>query len=203
MLTTAGPLVSVWPFSFLPCPAAALTLLQAGVADNVLPQSAQLSINFRLLPGTPVPDTLAHVHRWLGRDEAHANVTLQPTGFLPSTVTDSQGAAFRLITAAIQEGWRFSQAAGVRFEGTGVPVLPYLMPGGTDSKHYQNLTDNIVRFCPYSLGREGLKSIHGTNEKLAVADFQRLLCTYRAGLRLAGEGRSSQQPATATATAAE
>lgn len=165
------------------------------MADNVLPQAAQLSVNFRLLPGTPVSDPLAHVQRWLGPNAAHANVTLRPTGFLPSAVTDSKGPAFRLITAAIQEGWRFSGVAGPQLEGSGVPVLPYLMPGGTDSKHYQNLTDSIVRFCPYSLTQQELRGVHGTNERLAVADFQRLLCTYRAGLRLAGEGKMGRQAA--------
>ena len=178
--------------------AAALTSLAAGVADNVLPQAAQLSINFRLLPGTPVSDPVNHVLRWLGPNAAHANVTLKPTGFLPSTVTDCQGPAFRMITAAIQEGWKFSEAAGKQLEGSGVPVLPYLMPGGTDSKHYQNLTDSIVRFCPYSVSPQELQGVHGTNERIAVPDFLRLLCTSRAGLRLAGEGGMGKRAATAS-----
>lgn len=184
-----------------PACAAAVTKLQAGVAENVLPQTAQLSVNFRLLPGTPVADTLGHIHSWLGPNAVHANVTLGPTCFAPSTVTDSNGPAFELVTKAIQEGWKFSKAAGAKHEGVGVPVLPYLMPGGTDSKHCQNLTSAVLRFCPYSLTREQMKGVHGTNERILVADFGRLLCTYRAGLRLAGGGvHSSRQAATATAT---
>jgi carboxypeptidase PM20D1 len=161
-------------------------MLRAGVAENVLPQTAELSINFRLLPATPATDALAHVQRWLGDNAVHANVTLGPTSFAPSVVSDSTGPAFKLITAAVQEGWKYSEATGVQNEGRGVPVLPYLLPGGTDSKHYQNLTRTIMRFCPFSLTREGLRGVHGTNERISVADFVRLLCTYRAGLRLAG-----------------
>jgi len=168
--------------------AAALTLLQAGVADNVLPQTAQLSINFRLLPGTPVSDTLAHVRRWLGANAAHANISLGPTACAPSSVTDHKGLPFQLVKQAIQETWRFSKNTGAGYAGSGVPVLPFLMPGGTDSKHYQNLTDSILRFCPYSLSQQAISTIHGTDEKISLRDFERLLCTYRAGLRLAGGG---------------
>lgn len=168
-------------------PAAAMTKLQAGVAANVLPQTAEVSINFRLLPSTIIPITLEYVQGWLGANAAHANVTLGVSAFASSKVADSTGPAFKLITQAIQEGWKFSKAAGAKLEGTGVPVLPYLMPGGTDSKHYQNLTDTILRFCPFSVTPEDLATVHGTNEKIHVTDYGRALCTYRAGLRLAGD----------------
>lgn len=167
---------------------AAVTVLRAGVAENVLPQTAELSVNFRLLPGTPVNQTLSLLRSWLGSNAQHANITLGPTDFAPSAVTDDKGPAFQLVTQAIQEGWKFSAAAGKAQEGAGVPVLPFLMPGGTDSKHFLNLTRAILRVCPYSLSQEEMKGVHGTNERIRVADFGRLLCTYRAGLRLAGDG---------------
>lgn len=167
--------------------AAAVTMLRSGVAANVLPQTADVFINFRLLPSTPIAKTLEYVQQWLGPNAAHAQVTLGTSAFASSKVANSSGPAFKLLSQAIQEGWKFSAAAGQGLEGQGVPVLPYLMPGGTDSKHYQNLTDTILRFCPFSVTPEELDTVHATNEKIRVADYARALCTYRAGLRLAGD----------------
>jgi acetylornithine deacetylase/succinyl-diaminopimelate desuccinylase-like protein len=113
---------------------AAVTSLAAGVADNMLPQTCNVSINFRLLPGTPRNATIQHVLRWLGPD-AHANISLVDAASAPSRVTDHKGLAFRLAQAAIQRTWRFADGSGEL-----LPVLPFLMPGGTDSKWYQNLT---------------------------------------------------------------
>jgi acetylornithine deacetylase/succinyl-diaminopimelate desuccinylase-like protein len=69
-----------------------------------------------------------------------------------------------------------------------LPVIPYLLCGGTDSKWYANLTRNIVRFAPFSVNRRAgdLKRVHGTDERLSVGDFVRMLCTFKAGMKMAG-----------------
>jgi hypothetical protein len=68
------------------------------------------------------------------------------------------------------------------------------MSGGTDSKHYRHLTNATLRFCPYSqnAAKDDAHRVHGTNERLSVDDFGRALCTYRAGLRLAGAARAGE-----------
>lgn len=67
------------------------------------------------------------------------------------------------------------------------------MSGGTDSKHYSHLTSAILRFCPYALGNEDVHRVHGTNERLSIEDFGRLLCTYKAGLQLAAARRPGEE----------
>jgi acetylornithine deacetylase/succinyl-diaminopimelate desuccinylase-like protein len=46
---------------------AAVTRACAGVADNVLPQSGSVTINFRLLPGDTPETALQLTRGWLGR----------------------------------------------------------------------------------------------------------------------------------------
>jgi hypothetical protein len=86
-----------------------------------------------------------------------------------------------------------------------LPVIPYLLCGGTDSKWYANLTSNIVRFAPFSVNRRAgdLKRVHGTDERLSVGDFGRMLCTFTAGMRMAGMHMDlgSETPADAAAAA--
>jgi carboxypeptidase PM20D1 len=175
-----------------------VTLVAAGVADNVLPQTAEVSLNFRLLPGAPPNTTLQYVRGWLGPDAAHANISLVETGMPPSEVTDARSEGFQVLKAAIQAVWRLQDgASGSR----PVPVLPYLMPGGTDSKHYTRLgaARSILRFSPLFLAPEDLSLVHGTNERIAVDDFVRLLCTYKAGLRLAGDAAGSSSSSSSVA----
>jgi acetylornithine deacetylase/succinyl-diaminopimelate desuccinylase-like protein len=85
-----------------------------------------------------------------------------------------------------------------------LPVIPYLLCGGTDSKWYANLTSNIIRFAPFSVNRRAgdVKRVHGTDERLSVGDFGRMLCTFRAGMRLAGMHMHLGSAAAAAAAAA-
>lgn len=63
-----------------------------------------------------------------------------------------------------------------------IPVLPYMVSGGTDSKHFQQLSANgILRFVPMEMSKAAgeLASIHATNERVRVDSFLRAICTYR------------------------
>ena len=46
------------------------------------------------------------------------------------------------------------------------------MIGGTDTKHYVNLTDQIYRFSPTYMFPEDAKRFHGINERISVENYQ-------------------------------
>ena len=48
-------------------------------------------------------------------------------------------------------------------------MVPYLVVGGTDSRFYAQLTDQIYRFIPISVSGSDRARIHGTNERIAVS----------------------------------
>ncbi|MBR2852812.1 MAG: hypothetical protein IKE81_00670, partial [Clostridia bacterium] len=43
---------------------------------------------------------------------------------------------------------------------------PYVMTGATDSRFYQRICSNVVRFAPVIYGPEQLKGMHGLNENI-------------------------------------
>jgi carboxypeptidase PM20D1 len=47
------------------------------------------------------------------------------------------------------------------------------MIAATDAKHYEVLTENVYRFFPARLDSEGLKKIHGSNEKILKSNYTR------------------------------
>jgi carboxypeptidase PM20D1 len=53
-----------------------------------------------------------------------------------------------------------------------------LLFGNTDTKHYLSLSRNIYRFSPSYLDVSDLRRFHGVNERIAVADYQRVINFY-------------------------
>jgi carboxypeptidase PM20D1 len=138
---------------------AAMTVLSAGTARNVLPQTGNLTINFRHLPGQSAEQMMEYVrHKIPAKDRGRVSVDCldeQPK----SHVSPSTGPHFRLLSRVIQE-----TLAGPK----GIVVAPYLVVGGTDAKHYASLSDNIFRFMPVGVSRSAkdLTRIHGTDERI-------------------------------------
>ena len=57
-------------------------------------------------------------------------------------------------------------------------VAPYLVVGATDSRHFQEISDQVYRFSPVRLSSANIKSFHGLNERLAVSDLENSLGFY-------------------------
>jgi carboxypeptidase PM20D1 len=57
-------------------------------------------------------------------------------------------------------------------------VAPALMIAGTDTRHYETLTDNIFRFIPMVLKPEDIRRTHGVNERLGVENYSRIIKFY-------------------------
>ncbi len=60
-----------------------------------------------------------------------------------------------------------------------VIVAPYLAVVVTDARYFQELSRNVFRFMPVQLTSTDLARVHGTNERLAVRDYERAIRTYR------------------------
>lgn len=63
-----------------------------------------------------------------------------------------------------------------------VPVLPSLVIGATDSRHYESLTQHgTLRVGLFAVNKTAgdLSMVHGTDERVAVEDYVRAVCTYK------------------------
>jgi carboxypeptidase PM20D1 len=47
------------------------------------------------------------------------------------------------------------------------------------SRYFQNLSSNIFRFLPLRLDSQDLTRMHGTDERIAVADYEEAVRLYR------------------------
>jgi carboxypeptidase PM20D1 len=136
----------------------AVTMMNGGVKDNVLPTEATATVNFRIMPGETTESVIARVREVI----ADERVTIEPAeGSLrePSIVSNTGAPAYQLLVKTIRQVC------------PDVLAGPYLVLGGTDARHYEGVTSNIYRFTPIRLGKGDTAMLHGTNERIRVDNF--------------------------------
>lgn len=171
-LWLTGPLVTKM-LSGTPTSAAMLhtttspTMLSAGIKDNVLPPEASAVVNFRIRPGETQQTVMARVKEVMN----DTMIVVEPTDSArtdPSQVSNPDSPAFRLIASTVR---------GMA-PGESVPVLPYLVGGGTDAKYWGPHSANVFRFLAVPLGQGDLTRIHGVNERMSVKGYATAVTFY-------------------------
>jgi carboxypeptidase PM20D1 len=144
----------------------ATTIFQAGTKDNVLPGAARAVVNFRILPGDSIAAVLEHLRRVINDPRVQTRIVSRFTAE-PSPVSSTKTQSFRTVQRTILSV---------------VPdalVAPYLVVVVADARYFDELSRNVFRFLPLRLGPQDLQRIHGTNERIAVADYERAIRVYR------------------------
>jgi len=154
------------------------TLLEAGHAENALPQSARATVNCRILPDQPV----AEVERTLNRVIADENVKVVPKGqAVLSPASPINPDIMRAIETLAGEMW------------PGAPVIPTMSGGYTDSRWLRNA--GIPSYGVSGLFTDPVHNgVHGLNEQVGVKqlyDSKEFL--YRLVKRLSAPERSGAQ----------
>lgn len=159
----------------------ALTIVNAGNKDNVLPGRAEATVNFRLLPGDSKEQVMervkAQVTQATGSDKFE--LFALPGAVDASKVAPTDSAQYRLINRTIREV----------FPGT--LVAPGLMIAATDSIHFGEISDHIFKFSPVRAKPEDLPRFHGTNERIASANLTELIRFYHRLLTLGAQAPQS------------
>jgi carboxypeptidase PM20D1 len=69
-------------------------------------------------------------------------------------------------------------AGAIRASFPGTLVTPFLSLGATDARYYTGISPNVYRFIPAHMRPEDLARMHGTNERVAVADYVGMIRFY-------------------------
>lgn len=54
----------------------------------------------------------------------------------------------------------------------GLPIVPFVLAGGTDSRHFLEVTDQVLRFSPMHAAPEQGRGVHGDNESAYIKDVE-------------------------------
>jgi acetylornithine deacetylase/succinyl-diaminopimelate desuccinylase-like protein len=132
------------------------TGLRSGVKHNVIPASAEATIDCRLVPGYEHDRFLAEVKRVI--DDAKIEVSTVFGAESPSTSSDTE------LHAAIKEvcGEIMPEAA----------VLPRVSAGFTDSRTFRRRGVPAYGFVPMLLGANEQGGQHGNNERISLKNIR-------------------------------
>jgi carboxypeptidase PM20D1 len=147
----------------------ALTMFNAGVKENVVPQRAEAKVNFRLLPGDTVQMVVAHVESVV--DDPMITISYDDWENVPP-VADHEGGGFAVIAAAVTSV--YPEAI----------IVPSLLTATTDTRHYTDLVDNQYRFHGMMIAASQVKSIHGTDEYIGVDTYEKSIAVARQMMEL-------------------
>ncbi|GBD32432.1 Acetylornithine deacetylase [bacterium HR33] len=140
------------------------TMFQAGVKENVLPSSASAVVNFRILPGDSIGHVLEHVRRAI--DDPRVEIRMLGFRSEPSPTSSVDSEHFRLIARSIRQV--IPQAV----------VVPWLVVGGTDSRHFTRLTPDVYRVSLVRAGPGDMNRIHGTDERVGIENYGEMVRFY-------------------------
>jgi len=142
-------------------------LLNAGFRGNVIPGSAQATINFRTIPGTTAGELIDEVKTVIG--DAKVEV---------KQATSVRGAASAPAAARPPQE---SPKSGVLYEALvkhakstypGALVTPYLFQAGTDASAWRSRGIPVYGIYPYPITSQDLERMHGNDERVPVASLE-------------------------------
>ncbi len=136
----------------------ALTMFNAGVKENVVPQRALARVNFRLLPGDS-PDMVVNHIREIVADPLVA-ISYEQWDDMPP-VAEYPAGGYAVIRSAIES--IYPEAV----------VVPSLLMAVTDTRHYVDLVDSQYRFHGVEVATDQATSIHGTDEYVDVQSYEK------------------------------
>jgi len=138
----------------------AVTIIQGGEKENVLPVKARAIVNHRLMPGDKADAAHERLAKIINDDRVKIGHSNAHEIFEASPVSDVNDKNFLMLQKTVSQIFPDAIAA------------PFLDVGSTDTKHFNDLTKNIYRFQPTRLHDSDLKRIHGTDERISIAAYK-------------------------------
>lgn len=141
----------------------AATVMKGSAKDNILPDRAEAIVNIRIIPGDNKESVLARIKHIVRDSNVEINFLDKNYASNPVSESDINGHGYKLIKEAV--GAVYPEAV----------IAPFLVTAATDSRHYENITNNIYRFSPMMLTSKDLKTIHGVNESISLENFGKMI----------------------------
>lgn len=142
------------------------TIFQAGMKDNVVPTSVSAVVNFRTLPGDSSKRVIDYVKNVINDERVtiavYGGFESEPTG-----ITSSDGPGYKVVDEAVHKTFPEIVSA------------PFMMIGGTDSRHMEGVSKNIIKFSPM-IDPVGF---HGINERVSLQSYRDTLWFFEQLLR--------------------
>lgn len=142
----------------------AFTMMNGGNQTNIIPNHVEANINVRIAPFDTADDVVNHIKKVL-KDDSFVITTSNINKMYSECDFNQKG--YDIIKDTTIETY------------PGTVVAPFIMLGGTDARHYNEISSCVIRYSPIKVTNEDRKGIHGLNEKIKVETLQKGLEFYQ------------------------
>lgn len=144
------------------------TMAKGSDGENVIPTSATVTANIRVHEIQGVESSLAALSRIALK---HGITCTVEKAREQSPVIDMKSAEYAMVMECIHRTY------------PDVGISPYFMTGGTDSRHYQEICDTVIRFSPTRVTNAELGKMHGIDESIRATDLCECVDFYKSVLK--------------------
>lgn len=130
------------------------TMMKGSDACNVIPKEPYLVANLRTSVHQNCEESLAVLKKYADKYDLEIEVIQKRDA---SPVSNIRSAEYSYLVDCIKK----------QFPDVG--VAPYVIMGGTDCRHFHELTENALRFSPIRLTNEQNAACHAVNENVTVS----------------------------------
>jgi acetylornithine deacetylase/succinyl-diaminopimelate desuccinylase-like protein len=135
-------------------------LLSAGFRSNVIPGSAEATINVRIIPGTDPADMVRELQRVVSDPRVDVKLAAAAAGAAPAGPSSEDTDLFRAL------------ANEARAAFPGAEVTPYLFQAGTDAGAWRSRGVPVYGIYPYPITSDDLTRMHGNDERVGIESLR-------------------------------
>jgi acetylornithine deacetylase/succinyl-diaminopimelate desuccinylase-like protein len=146
-------------------------ILKAGFRGNVIPGSAQATVNLRLIPGTDFEALVSSIRKVI--NDPRVDVSLNP----PNTPEGARAAALLKLSASLKPSPKDTTLYRA-LEGSAHsiwpqrPVTTYLFQAGTDAIAWRSRGIPVYGIYPYPITADDLRRMHGNDERVPIQSLE-------------------------------
>ena len=168
VLTKVLPLISTEAGAMLKT-TIAFTMQKGSDGYNVIPQEAYVTGNLRYIPHQPLEESNKIISELAKKYNIDTSVVLATPH---SKALDLNGEPFKMTVDCIHQIF------------PGIGIMPYVVTGGTDSRFFDSVCDNCVRFSPICTEPDQMKSMHGIDENIFITTLPQAVDYYKALIQI-------------------
>ena len=134
------------------------TIINGGFRNNVIPGSAQATVNLRLIPGSDAAALVAELKRIVA--DSSIEFALGARTYAQTPISPETTDLYRALV----------RSATTQFPGA--EVTPYLFQAGTDAAAWRNKNIPVYGIYPYPIDADELTRMHGNDEKVSITSLK-------------------------------
>ena len=135
-------------------------IVNGGFRSNVIPGSADVILNVRVIPGTDPKDVVADIEKVIADPSVSVRLANPSAGPSRAAASSEDTELYRAL------------ARNARMTFPGAEVTPYLFQAGTDAGAWRNRGIPVYGIYPYPITADELTRMHGNDEKVSVESLR-------------------------------